>query len=61
MPTRLSRLGDPPDESFVDGLTPAERMELVWPLTLQAWSFMQGTEGEPRLQRHAVRVVRRAR
>jgi hypothetical protein len=57
-PTRISRLGDPEDDSYVRSLTPAERMAMVWPLTLQAWEFKEGFDHEPRLQRHVVRVVR---
>lgn len=61
MPTRLGRLGDDDDESFVESLTPAQRMELVWPLTRQVWAFVDGTEDEPRLRRHVGRVVRGGR
>jgi hypothetical protein len=57
--TRLRRLADPEEDAYVAGLTPGERMALVWPLTLQAWGFAEGTTGEPRLRRDVVRVVRR--
>jgi hypothetical protein len=36
-------------------------MELVWPLTLQAWGFKEGLADEPRLLRHVVRTVRGGR
>lgn len=41
--------------------TPADRFEMVWPLTLNAWSFKEGRFAEPRLQRHLVGIHRRAR
>ena len=40
-------------------LTPAERIALVWDLTLQAIAFQGATNAEPRLSRHLVRIVRR--
>jgi hypothetical protein len=61
LPTRTRRLGEEEEDGFVAGLSPAERIALVWPLTLQAWAFLQGTEDEPRLRRHVVRVVRGGR
>lgn len=57
-PARLSRLHDPEDEAYVKSLSPAERIAMVWPLTLQAWAFKEGLDHEPRLQRHVVRIVR---
>ena len=47
-------------EVWSDALDPAERMGMVWQLTLQAWAF-KGLEHEPRLRRDVVRVVRRGR
>jgi hypothetical protein len=41
--------------------SPAARFGMVWPLTLNAWSFKEGRFAEPRLQRHLVRIYRRAR
>jgi hypothetical protein len=40
-------------------ITPAERILLAWELTLQAWRIQGGTDAEPRLQKHVVRVLRR--
>lgn len=57
-PTRRKRLNEPDDDAYLRGLSPGERIELVWPLTLQAWEFMTGEASEPRLRRHVVRVVR---
>lgn len=61
LPTRLCRLGDEPEDDYVARLTPAERMALVWPITLQAWAFQTGTTDEPRLRRDVGRVVRGGR
>ena len=55
---RMRRLHDPEDDAYVRSLSPAERMEMVWQLTLQAWAFKEGLDDAPRLQRHVVRVVR---
>jgi len=41
--------------------SPADRFGMVWPLTLNAWSFKEGRFAEPRLQRHLVGIHRRAR
>lgn len=62
-PTRKKRLTDPDDDAYIRGLTPGERMEMVWPLTLQAWAFKEGLDPahEPRLRRDIVRVIRRGR
>ncbi len=56
--TRLRRLGDDDEDEYLSRLSPGERMQLVWRLTLQAWSFKEGLSGEPRLRRDVVRVVR---
>ena len=60
-PTRKRRLQDPEDSSEVDDLSPAARLAMVWPLTLQAWAFHTGQCDEPRLRRDVVRVARRGR
>ncbi len=56
--TRLRRLTDSEDDDYVESLTPEARMEMAWPLTLQAWAFMEGLVDEPRLRRDVVRIVR---
>ena len=55
--TRKRRLAEPEDEPVLR-LTPAQRVELVWPLTVQAWAFKTGVLDEPRLRRDSCRVVR---
>ena len=57
-PTKVARLHDPEDRRWVRSMTSGQLIEMVWPLTLQAWEFKEGLEHEPRLQRHVVRVVR---
>ena len=47
LPVRICRLGEEPDDDFVARLTPAERIALVWPITLQAWAFQTGTPCKP--------------
>jgi hypothetical protein len=44
--------------SYVPG-TPAERIAMVWPLTVEAYSLSGKYDVEQRLQRHIVRLVRR--
>jgi len=58
LPTRKRRLGDAEDHTALLRLTPSARVEMVWPLTLQAWAFFNGLADEPRLRRDVVRVTR---
>jgi hypothetical protein len=60
-PTRVARLHDPEDRRWVQAFTPDQLIEMVWPMTLTAWAFKEGLAQEPRMQRHAVRVVRGVR
>lgn len=47
------------DSSPPSGATPAERLLMVWPLTIEAWA-MQGVDiAQSRLLRHVVHVERR--
>jgi hypothetical protein len=46
------------DDGFMPG-TPASRIEAVWEITRDAWSFRGGEHAERRLQRDVVAVVRR--
>lgn len=58
-PTRRRHLRDPENYSDLDALTPAARLAMVWPLTLQAWAFHTGLTNEPRLRRDVGRVAGR--
>ena len=59
--TRKRHLQDPEDFSALDALSPAARLAMVWPLTLQAWAFHTGLSDEPRLRRDVGRVARGGR
>lgn len=49
------------DSSPPTAPTPAERLMMVWPLTIEAWA-MQGVDiAQSRLPRHVVHVERRGR
>ena len=49
---------DPGNSGYVPG-TPAERIAMVWPLTLEAVSLSGKYNAEQRLQRHIVNIVRK--
>lgn len=55
----IRRLQDQEDDSERDSLTPAERMDLAWRISVDSWAFMGDDGAELRLPRHVVRVVRR--
>lgn len=59
---RILRRGEP-EKSDWQRLTPAERLGMVWPLTVEAWTWaLRGNfDAESRLPRHIVRVIRRGR
>ena len=61
LPTRKRRLTDPEDRADMVRQTPAERVGMMWTLTLQAWTFAKELIGEPRLRRDVVRLTRRER
>ncbi len=57
---KFKRLKDQGSENDLAGTTPAERISIVWPLTLEVWSFKEQTDAESRLPRHIVHLRRRA-
>ena len=57
--TRVRKLTDKESEPDLKHTTPAERIEMVWPLTVDVWSFKGEADVESRLPRHVVRVLRR--
>jgi hypothetical protein len=59
-PVRKIRLADEGREP-ASTLTADQRVALVWPLTVEAWTFKDGRFDESRLRRDVARVVRRAR
>ena len=56
--TTLAASGERDDEMT---LTPGQRVEIVWQLTRDAWTFKDGRWDEPRLLRDVGRVIRRGR
>lgn len=58
---RIQKLSDQGKESDLTRTTPVERLEMMWQLALDAWAFKGESVAEPRLPRHIVRVLRRAR
>ncbi len=55
---RKIRLEDEGKETGVEDMTPSQRVEMVWQLTLQAWYFKEGLTDEPQLRRDVVRTIR---
>ena len=56
--TKLTTLDQQGRDAGVPDATPAERLRMVWPLTLTAWACKEPNVVQPRLQRHVARVVR---
>ena len=52
--------GQPEPDPYA-AMTVAERIELVWPLTVEAWAFTGEPWDESRLRRDVERLVRRER
>ena len=57
--TRLGPESDRLEREFWAGLTPAERVEEAWRLTLELWEMKGWDPGEPGLRRAVARVVHR--
>jgi len=55
---KLTTLEQQGRDAGVPNATPAQRLLMVWPLTLTAWAFKERNVVQPRLQRHVVRTVR---
>ena len=56
---RKTTLQDQDDSGVVVDATPAERMGMVWQLTLDAWSFLDMDIAKSEFQRPVGRVERR--
>jgi hypothetical protein len=59
IPVRKVRLHEPGDGADLRGKSPGELLGMVWGLTLNAWSFKENLNAEPRLQRDVVVLKRR--
>jgi hypothetical protein len=46
------------EREYWESLTPAERLDMMWQLTIDAWSFTGEPIAESRLPRHIVRIHR---
>jgi hypothetical protein len=55
---RKFSLRDPGDDDL-KGKTPEQLLGMMWQLALDAWSFKDNLNVEPRLQRHVVVLKRR--
>jgi hypothetical protein len=47
------------DDDNLKKKSPQELLGMMWRLTLDAWSFKENLDAEPRLQRHVVVLKRR--
>ena len=56
---RISKLRDQDRVNNLELTTPAQRLAMMWQLTLDAWAFKGEPLAELRLPRHIVRVLRR--
>ena len=55
---RVGRLGEP-ETDVLKSTTPAQRLAMMWQLTVDAWALKGEPIAELRLPRHIVRVLRR--
>jgi len=58
-PVRVKRLVDDEPDDYLRSTTAAQRLDMMWQLTLDAWAFKGEPIAELRLPRHIVRVLRR--
>jgi hypothetical protein len=56
---RVVKLHEQDEFDDLRSTTPAQRLEMMWQLTLDAWAFKGEPLAELRLPRHIVRVLRR--
>jgi len=56
---RVSKLEEQDNSDDLRSTTPAQRLEMMWQLTMDAWAFKGEPIAELRLPRHIVRVLRR--
>ncbi len=57
---RKISLRDPDGDRDLKDKSPQQLISMMWQLTLNAWSFKENLNAEPRLQRHVV-VLKRGR
>jgi hypothetical protein len=55
---RKTSLHDLNNESDLKDKSPQELLGMMWRLALNAWSFKENLNAEPRLQRHVIVIKR---
>ena len=58
MPVRIKTLHEGAKHNDFEGMTPAERIGMMWQLALDAWAFRDPADAESRLRRDIVRIQR---
>ncbi|MCO6459341.1 MAG: hypothetical protein J5I93_28865 [Pirellulaceae bacterium] len=58
---RKLSLAEDNDEGLVLAATPAERLQMVWPMTQDCWAFVPNYDAKLEFQRHVERLERRGR
>jgi len=56
---RVKKLQEADADDDLIATTPAQRLAMMWQLTVDAWAFKGESIAELRLPRHIVRVLRR--
>jgi hypothetical protein len=56
---RIVTLQEQDKQDDLQSTTAAQRLEMMWQLTLDAWAFKGEPVAELRLPRHIIRVLRR--
>ena len=56
---RIAKLEEQDSFDDLQSTTPAQRLEMMWQLTMDAWAFKGEHIAELRLPRHIIRVLRR--
>ncbi len=60
-PARIRALHERAEDNDFEGMTPAQRVGMMWQLALDAWAFQGSGDAESRLPRHIVRIQRGTR
>jgi len=55
---RKLTLAEDNDDGLVLDATPAERLQMVWPLTCDCWGFLPDSDAQLEFQRHVEHVQR---
>ena len=58
-PVRKFRLGEEPEDSLLESATAEERLEMMWPLALEAWELSGRPLPDYSRAETPVRIVRR--